>query len=56
MSKLGPVVNPGLAQGKPVYCLSGIRHKGGMNWVQALLWNVGTCRTDVKGAIQVEAP
>ena len=56
MSKLGLVVNPGLAQEKPVYCLSGIRHKGGMNWIQALVWNVGTCCSDAKGEIQVEAP
>jgi len=56
MSKPGTVVNPGLAQGKPVYCLSGIRHEGSMNCLQALLWNVGTCRFDAKGAIQVEEP
>ena len=27
-----------------------------MNLVQALVWNVGICRPDVKGEIQVEAP
>ena len=24
--------------------------------VQALVWNVGTCRSDAKGEVQVEAP
>ena len=41
---------------RPVYCLGGVRHKGGMNLVQAFVWNVGSCRPDVKGEIQVEAP
>jgi len=40
---------------RPVYCLDGVRHKGSMNLVQALVWNVGICRPDVKGEIQVEA-
>jgi hypothetical protein len=26
------------------------------NLIQALVWNVGTCRPDVKGEIQVEDP
>ena len=38
----------------PVYCLGDIRHKGSANLIQALVWNVGTCRSDVKGEIQVE--
>lgn len=41
---------------EPVYCLGDIRHKGSMNLIQALVWNVGTCRSDVKGEIQVEEP
>ena len=40
---------PGLAQGEPVYCLDGVRHKGGVNLIQAFAWNLGTCRPDVKG-------
>jgi hypothetical protein len=56
MSKLGAVVTPGQAQGKPVYCLGGIRHKGGVTLYQALVWNVGTCRPDAKGETQVVAP
>jgi hypothetical protein len=47
---------PGLAQGEPVYCLGGVRHKGGVNLIQAFAWNLGTCRPDVKGEIQVEDP
>ena len=35
---------------------SGSRHRGGMNSVQALIRNVRTCRSDVKGEAQVEAP
>src|SRR4030042_4652213 len=33
-SKLGSMVTPGLAQGKPVYCLGGVRHKDGGNRIQ----------------------
>ena len=40
----------------PVYRLSGIRHGGGVNLMQAYLRNVGTRRSDVKGEIQVEDP
>ena len=47
---------PGLAQEKPVYCLGGVRHKGGVNLIQAFAWNLGTCRPDVKGEAQVEDP
>jgi len=31
-------------------------NKGSANLIQALVWNVGTCRSDVKGEIQVEEP
>ena len=34
--------------------MSGIRHKGSANLIQALVGNVGTCRSDDKGEIQVE--
>ena len=34
--------------------MSDIRHKGSANLIQALVWNVGTCRPDDKGEIQVE--
>jgi hypothetical protein len=33
-----------------------LRHKGGANLIQALVWNVGTCRSDDKGETQVEDP
>jgi len=55
-SKLGAIVTPGLAQGGPVYCLGGVRHKGGMTLIQAFAWNLGTCRPDAKGETQVEDP
>ncbi len=29
------------AQEKPAYCLSGLRQRGGVNLIQALVWNVG---------------
>jgi hypothetical protein len=43
-------------RGQPVYCLGGTRHKGGVTLYQALVWNGGTCRSDVKGETQMEAP
>jgi len=55
-SKLVAFFTSGLVQGKPVYCLNGVRHRGGMNLIQAFVGNVGTCRPDAKGEIQVEAP
>ena len=33
---------PGSVQGKPAYCLNGVRHKDGVTLTQALVWNVGT--------------
>ena len=38
----------------PAYRPSGIRHGGGVNLIQAFLCNVGTCRPDDKGEIQME--
>jgi hypothetical protein len=38
----GAFTTPGKVQGKPAYCLGGVRHKGGGNLSQALVWNVGT--------------
>ncbi len=55
-SKPGACRTPGQVQGEPVYCLSGARHKGGVTLVEAFVRNVGTCRPDVKGETQVEAP
>ena len=40
----------------PAYCPGGVRHKDGMNLIQAFARNVGTCRSDVKGKPQVEDP
>jgi hypothetical protein len=36
----------------PGGCPSGIRHIGGAKPDQALVWNVRTCRPDVKGEVQ----
>jgi len=44
------------SRGEPVYCLGGVRHKGGVNLIQALVWNVGTCRPDAKGETQSGRP
>jgi len=41
--------------GRTADCPTGIRHVGGVNWHQALLRNVGTCRPDAKGEAQAEA-
>jgi len=40
----------------PVYRLNGIRYGGGVNLIQAFMCNVGICRSDDKGEIQVEDP
>ena len=40
---------PGGVQGRPAYCLNGVRHKDGVTLIQALVGNVGTCRSDDKG-------
>ena len=44
------------ARRKPVDCPSGDRHEGGVSPAQALMWNVGTCRLDAKGELQVVDP
>ena len=36
--------------------MDGVRHKGGINLILALVWNVGTCCFDVKGEIQDGGP
>jgi hypothetical protein len=41
---------------RPVYCLGGVRHRGGVTLIQAFVRNVGTCRLDGKGETQVEDP
>ena len=33
---------PESVQGKPAYCLNGVRHKDGVTLTPALVWNVGT--------------
>ena len=43
-------------RGRPVDCLRGIRHEGGVKSIQALVRNVGTCHPDAKGDAQMEAP
>ncbi len=30
-------------RGRPIFCRSGVRHRGGVNLVEALAWNVGPC-------------
>jgi hypothetical protein len=34
----------------------GIRHEGGVTLNRALAWNVGTCRPDAKGEVQMGGP
>ena len=46
-TSLGGALNPGP---------SGIRLEGGVIPRRALAWNVGTCRLDVKGNLQVGGP
>ena len=56
VSKLEANLTPGQVQSGPAHCLDGIRHKGGVNLIQALVWNVATCDPDVKGETQGEDP
>jgi len=42
--------------GRPDFWLSGIRHGGGVISVQARVRNLGTCRPDAKGEVQVGSP
>ena len=44
------------AWGTPVSCPGGGRHEGGASPVQALVRNVGTCRSDAKGEPASEGP
>ncbi len=44
------------ARGVPADCSSGDRHEDGVSPAQALVWNVGTCRLDAKGDLQVVDP
>jgi hypothetical protein len=55
-SKPEAFITLGLIQERPAYCLGDVRHKGSVNLNQALVWNVGTCRSDGKGEAQVEDP
>ena len=32
-----------LTRRRPAFCRSGVRHRGGVNLVEAFAWNVGTC-------------
>ena len=52
----GDVVTPGSVWGQPAYRPGGIRHEGGVTAIQALVWNVGTCRSDAKGEVRVGGP
>ena len=42
--------------GRPDFWLSGIRHGGGVTSILARVRNLGTCRSDAKGEVQVGSP
>jgi hypothetical protein len=48
-SKPDSVIDPGQLQALPVYGLKGVRCRGYMILIQALMWNVGTCWLNAKG-------
>jgi hypothetical protein len=55
MSKPGPtLLSRESGWQKPVYWPIGIRHRGGVTSIQALMRNAGTCRPDAKGEIQAD--
>lgn len=47
-SKLGSVIDLGQVQIVPVDRLDGVRCRGCMILIQALMWNVGTCWSNAK--------
>ena len=53
---LSSVVDQGIVWKLPLSCPDGNRHKEGMTLIQALLWNLRTCRSDAKGESQAEVP
>ena len=55
MSKPESPLAPGQDWAMPADGPIGIRHKGGVTLIQALVRNLGTCRPDVKGEVQVES-
>lgn len=48
-SKPDSVVDPGQTQTITVYVLGGVRRRGCMSLIQALMWNVGICWLNTKG-------
>src|SRR6516225_6921361 len=54
MSKPGVPLPPGSVRENPEACPSGVRHVGGAKLNQALVRNVGTCRSDAKGDVEVD--
>ena len=54
MSKPESPLAPGQDWAMPADDPIGIRHKGGVTLIQALVRNLGTCRPDAKGEIQAE--
>src|ERR1700761_4101528 len=42
--------------GWPDCCPGGIRREGGVTLNQASMWNVGACRSDATGEIQIGGP
>lgn len=44
------------SKGNLITDLDGVRHKGGMTLILALVRNVGTYRSDAKGEVQVGSP
>lgn len=43
---------PRLAHRKPHYWVSGVRRKGNVNLIEALIEKAGTCHSDAKGEFQ----
>jgi len=54
--KTGGCWYSGISSGESCLLPGRVRHAGCATLNQALVWNVGTCRFDDKGEIQVEDP
>jgi hypothetical protein len=44
----------GINPGQPAYCPDGLRHKGGVNLIEALVWNLRTCSMMEREKAQAE--
>ena len=52
IAETGGLQNARISPGEICYCPGGIRHRGGMTLIQALVGNVGSCRSMLRGIFE----